>query len=357
MNGGHFQAMLFMMNRPEPLRQSSLLMVLATGIGHAPSLMAGLKALAEESSPPWSGKVEHLRSLLGEGQSLSEALTVTRDLLPEESVIAIRVAEQAGSLKQVLAEEAHRLMQGGTRGNAVQPTIPMTLLWLMIIGGIAFFVLSFLMIFIIPKFKAIFEGFGIEMPTTTLTVIEASDYFMDYWYLFAFPGVCVISYLTSCVIKANLNYVQTGHVAWSEHFPRFWTPLILRLLSVTVSAEKPIGEGVHEILRELKPGKASQQLSAVRQQISAGTDCWQAMKTAGFLQDRELAFLESSIKTRHLDWGLLHLSRSIESRRQRLTTLLANLIQPPIILAIGAVVGFVVLAMFKPLVQLILEMG
>lgn len=357
MNGGHFQAMLFMMNRPEPLRQSSLLMVLATGIGHAPSLMAGLQALADESSPPWSGKVEHLRSLLGEGQSLSEALTVTRDLLPEESLIAIRVAEQAGSLKQVLAEEAHRLMQDSTRGNAVQPTVPTTLLWLMMIAGIAFCVISFLMIFIVPKFKYIFESFGVDMPPMTLTLIATSDFFMSYWYLIAFPGACVIGYLTIWVIKANLKYVQTGHVAWSEHFPRFWTPLILRLLSVTVSAEKPIGEGVHEIQRELQPGKASQRLSAVRQQISAGTDCWQAMKTAGFLQDRELAFLESSIKTRHLDWGLLHLARSIESRRQRLTTLFATLIQPPLILAIGAVVGFVVLAMFKPLVQLILEMG
>lgn len=356
MNGGHVQALLFMLNRPEPLRQSSLLMVLATGIGHAPSLMAGLKALAQESNPPWSTKVEQLRALLAEGQTLSEALTITTDLLPEESLVAIRVAEQAGSLKQVLAEEAHRLMETGTSGNSVQPTIPMTFVWLVLLGCIAMSIIAFVMVFIIPKFKAIFEGFGVALPDMTVGLINISDWFMNYWYITAFPAACIMVYLTFLLLKGSLRFVQCGHVLWSEHFPRFWTPMILRLLSVTVSAEKPLGEGVHAILSELQPGKASRELSGVRQRIHAGVDCWKAMQMHGFLKPRELAFLESSAKTRHLDWGLLHLARTIEQRRVRWASILSTLLQPVIILLIGAVVGFVVVAMFKPLVELIIHM-
>lgn len=357
MTGGHLQALLFMLNRPEPIRQSSLLMVLATGIGHAPSLMAGLKALSEESSGPWASKVEQLRHLLAQGQTLSEALTIATDLLPEQSLVAIRVAEQAGTLKQVLADEAHRLMQSETQGNAVQPGLMMTLVWLGVIAAQTCAIVSFIMIFIIPKFKAIFEGFGVELPNLTVNLIVLSDWFMSYWYLILLPAICLIVYGASMAIKGSLNRLQRGHVLWSEHFPRFWTPMILRLLSVTVTAEKSLGDGVHAILTELRPGKAARALSGVRQRINAGSDCWQSLHVQGFLNTRELAFLESSAKTRHLDWGLVHLARTVELRRGRWLTLLGQILQPIAVLTIGVMVGFIVIALFLPLIKLLNDLS
>jgi type II secretory pathway component PulF len=357
MNGGHLQALLFMLNRPEPIRQSSLLMVLATGIGHAPSLMAGLKALSEESSAPWSSKVEQLRHLLAQGQTLSEALTIATGLLPEQSVVAIRVAEQAGSLKQVLADEAHRLMQSETQGNAVQPGFAMTITWLSVIALQTFLIVNFIMVSIIPEFKAIFEGFGVELPGLTILLISLSDWFMSYWYILLLPGVCVAGYVLFMTLKGSLKRLQYGHVMWSEHFPRFWTPLILRLLSITVTAEKSLGDGVHAILKELQPGRAARALSGVRQRINAGSDCWQSLCDQGFLNRRELAFLESSARTRHLDWGLLHLARSVEHRRGRWLTLIGQVLQPVIVLAIGLIVGFIVIALFLPLIKMLNDLS
>lgn len=357
MTGGHLQALLFMLNRPEPIRQSSLLMVLATGIGHAPSLLAGLKALSEETSAPWANKVEQLGQLLAQGQSLSEALTIATDLLPEQTLVAIRVAEQAGSLKHVLADEAQRLMNSQTQGNAVQPNLTMTLVWLGIIAMQTCAIVSFIMIFIIPKFKAIFEGFGVELPDLTIGLILLSDWFMSYWYLIMLPVMCLMLYSVSITLKGSLTRLQKGHVLWSEHSPRFWTPMILRLLSLTVTAEKSLGDGVHAIQAGLRPGKASRALSSVRQSISAGNDCWHSLHLQGFLNTRELAFLESSAKTRHLDWGLVHLARTVEQRRGRWLTLLGQILQPVVVLAIGLMVGFVVIALFLPLLKLLNDLS
>jgi len=357
MSGGHLQAILFMLNRPEPIRQSSLLMVLATGIGHAPSLMAGLKALTEESSPPWSNRIAQLRVLLSQGQTLSEALTSATGLLPEKTLIAIRVAEEAGALKQVLADEAQRLMLDDQSGNSVQASFPTTLAWLLALGLIAQSVISFIMMFIIPKFNAIFEGFGVELPATTRALIGISDWMMDSFFLIVFPIVSLLLYGLYKLTRAHLRYLSTGHVLGSERFSRYWTPLILRLLSVAVSTERSLGDAVHAIQRELVPGRASRQLSGVRQSIYAGTDCWEALRTYGFLKHREVAFLNSTSKTHHLDWGLIHLGRTIERRRERWLRLGLSFLQPTVILLAGAVVGFVVVSLFMPIVKLINDMS
>ncbi|MGB4737730.1 MAG: type II secretion system F family protein, partial [Fuerstiella sp.] len=100
-----------MLNRPEPIRQASLLMVLATGIGQASTLLNGLKALAAESGAPWSTRVMQLAALLEQGQTLSQALSAVQGLLPEPTLIAIRVGEETGTLRQVLAAEAQGLMR------------------------------------------------------------------------------------------------------------------------------------------------------------------------------------------------------------------------------------------------------
>ncbi len=77
----------------------------------------------------------------------------------------------------------------------------------------------------------------------------------------------------------------------------------------------------------------------------------------GFLKPRETAFLESATRTRHLDWALLHLSRTIERRRDRWAQALARGIQPVMALCIGLLVGFICVALFLPLVKLVADLS
>ena len=92
----YVQMWLFVTNQSEPLRQSSLLMLLAGGVGHGDSLLHGLKAHEAESKGTWGSKVGQLRLLMEQGHSLSSALSVVRDLLPDQTISAIRIAEGTG---------------------------------------------------------------------------------------------------------------------------------------------------------------------------------------------------------------------------------------------------------------------
>ncbi len=356
MGGGYLQALLFLMNRPEPIRQASLLMVLATGISDSSTLLNGIKSLAAESGAPWSNRLLHLSALLENGQTLSEALSTVYGLLPEPTLIAIRVGEQTGTLRQVLADEAQRLMNEPV-ANPVRATLPVTLMWVLMIGCIANGIVGFIMMFIIPKFKRIFDDFGTELPAMTNSLIQFSDWFINYWYLLVLPAMTFGLAFLFYFFRGWLLYLSKGRLIFAEHLPRLWTPLILRMLSVTVAARESVNDTLHAILSELLPGRAATALSAVRMQVNAGTDCLEALYQNGFLKSREVTFLQSSQRTHHLDWGLIHLSRVILMRRKFWGQRVASFLQPMIVLAVGFVVAFVCISLFLPLIKLVNDLS
>lgn len=357
MDGGNLQATLFLLNRPEPIRQSSLLMVLATGIGDGATLIAGLKALAAESSAPWSNRIGHLRLLLEQGQTLSEALTSASGLLPEPTLIAIRVGENTGTLKQVLADEAQRLMRDTDGTTPVQATLASTVSWAIAVGMIGLSVVSFMMVFIIPKMKKIFEDFGTSIPKITVSLIGLSDWLLSYWYLIVLPIFTMFAFMLFNIARWQLLKLTEGRIAFAEYFPRFWSPLILRLMSITVASGHSLNDSLHSILRELRPGTTATKLSAVRMNINAGSDCWEALRQEGFLKSREVKFLKSATRSGHLDWGLIHLSRTLHRRRSRWTRILVSFLQPSVVLFAGLLVGYVCIALFMPLIKLMNDLS
>lgn len=346
-----------MLNRPEPIRQTSLLMVLAAGLGDSYTLLSGLKSLAVESSPPFSNRVTQLRVLLEQGQTLSDALATTTGLLPDETLIAIRAAEDTGTLQQVLADEAHRLASHSETASPIQISLPATLMWGLVIWLIGSALLTFMLITVVPKFKAIFEAFEVDLPNSTTGLVGISDWFVEYWYLSIPPLMTVLALPVWWCTRSYIDYISVGRIMGMEHFPRFWAPLIARLLSLSVAAERPLEQGVHSILKELRPGRASAKLSRVRQGIMSGDDCWRLLHQQGFLKAREVRFLQAADQTGHLDWGLLHLAQAMERRRARWSERLTMVLQPVVILAMGAIVGFVSLALFSPVVKLIHDLS
>lgn len=357
MRGGHFQAFLFMLHRPEPIRQTNLLMILAGGLGDSTALSCGLKSLAIESHPPFSNRVTQLRVLLEQGQKLSEALATTTGLLPDDTVIAIRVAESTGTLRQVLADEAHRLSSHSETYNPVQISLPAMLLWVVAIGLIGFLLMTFVTVAIVPKFLMIFEDFGIELPDITARMLWTAEYFGAYWYLYLLPGITLFAWPTWWLIRMYLEYISLGRVRLTEHIPRYWSPLITRLLSLSVATRNSLDEGVHEILVEMRPGRASERLSRVRQCLMSGDDCWTALKDNGFLRHSEVLFLRAAERSGHLDWALQHLSRAIERRRLKLADRLVTILQPAAIIGMGAIVALVITAFFMPLIELINQLA
>jgi type II secretory pathway component PulF len=341
------QMWLFMTNQSEPLRQASLLMLLAGGVGHGDTLLQSLRA----------SKVGQLRMLLEQGHSLSGALAIVSDFLPDQTISAIRVVEGTGALADVLMDEARRLHQQGREKTLTGGSLERDLLWGAALIGIASTIVSFLMIFIVPKFKEIFIGFGVEFPAITMTAIVVSDFFMSYWYLFFLPGIASVFAFFWLLYSSMRRKLMHGYPRFAEAWPRYWLPGILRTLSLSAASGQPLGRALDCVMQDLPPGRSATIVSQLRHRVHNGEEPIETMRNVGLLRNSEAAFLKSSLKTHHLDWGLRHLADSVERRRKNFVRRVTQFVGPGVILAVGVVVMFIVLAFFAPLIKLLNDLS
>ncbi len=352
MTSTYLQTTLFFMNRPEPIRQTSLLMLLAAGIGNSAAMIDGLRTLANSSKSPWSDRIHSLRALLEQGLPLSAALAGNPDMLPEQTVQAIRVGEMTGTLRDVLTEEAGRLSKSGDEHSSIGFDFIGTMLYVNAVAVVLIVILSFITINQVPKLKKIFEDFDTELPGTTQSLIFATDFAVDYALLVFPPILAIMAGLTLFALWATYQKVSAGRVVFSEHWGRFWIPDVLRLLSISVATGYPLSETLHIVQRDMRPGLAARSYSALRSAVEGGTDCVSAMLQCGLLKSREANFLHASQRNGHLDWGLSHLARHIERRRLVWFQHFSAVLQPAMILLMGFIVLYVVTGLFLPMIKL-----
>jgi type IV pilus assembly protein PilC len=350
--GGLTHAAQFARHRPEPIRQASLMMLLAACISDSDALMSALRSLANESSgSPWSDRVTQLSLLLEQGLSLGDAAARVEGLLPEESIIAIRIAENTDGLEATLADEANRLL--GQSSQPIAANIATAAFSILAITTAMTCIVTFILVFIIPKFKEIFEGFEVELPEATVALIEFGDSMLATGAVTLLPTVFSLVAVVIIGQRIQTELLRDGRTSWLEWMPRFRTPTILRLLALTTASGSTIAEGLRIALSQMTPSRVATAASHVRYAVSQGEPLTTALKSARFLNAREHRFLEAADRNHHLDWALRHLAASIERRRQMKLQQLSAVLPTTAILACGAVVGFVVIAMYLPLVTII----
>ncbi len=351
----YVQTTMFMLGKPEPLRQSSLLVVLAGSVGHGETLFRALKSYELEQAGVWSTKVAQLRALLELGYSMSEALSVIRDLLPVETVSAIRVAEKAGTLPSILVSEAQRLSRDRSVSMLSSPLA--VLGYLGALFSVLMVLMAFLMVFVIPKLKMLFVDFGTELPFVTQSLIAASDFFVTTWPAILPPLCAVMAGSIGVVIFWRYQTMRFGYNFLSNWWPRAWTPCILRQLSFAACAKQPLVSSIDSLLIDAPPSRAATQMSAMRHRVYGGEGVVSAMAVSGFLTHKEAVFLTCAAESKHLDWAFLYMANAIELRRDRRLQRIAAIIVPILMLSAGVVVLYVVAGLFMPIVKLILALS
>ena len=159
-------------------RRAALLWVLAIATEKQLPLANALDALAGESDGVWRNNIEDFAAMIQDGTPMAEAAASVPGLLSDESIMAIRAAAESGTLVTALRSEAERVSLQQELSNR---KIIQTVVYITAVATLAMLIVSFIMIYIIPKFKKIFEDFGVEVPAITTSLIDISDFVLNFW--------------------------------------------------------------------------------------------------------------------------------------------------------------------------------
>ena len=239
-----------------------------------PAVLVG--NLSNEYSGWERESLQQVAELLASEVSIVDALEQTPNAINPAAVMALRLANQTGSIEptlelliapQDILEHPRQIPLSDDRGDVSQ-------------GGFQFVaacvVVSFLMIFIVPTIEKMFEEFGINMPETMRLLIVLSNYVAGYfWLLFLF---FVIVFLIERRLKGKRLWRRGERHSTSQQ-----VSTILDLLAIVVRQGRPVSAGLATLANYHPTTTIRARLSKASQTIAHGMRPWQALAEQGFI--------------------------------------------------------------------------
>ncbi len=336
----------------------ALVRTLAVAVERNVPVVPVLEALADEAGGSWRMRVQKLADMLASGIPIPEALDSVAGLLPEEALATIRIGFDAGRPAEALREVADTI---GRQSESRSLISSGTLMYLSSVTLVGVLILTFIVIWIIPKFKAIFEGFDLTLPPVTQWLLyDLPMGLADYWYWLAIPvlGVGVVLLGAGGFLSELLGQgVYWRPSTWLAMLvPRIHTPLLLRCMGLAVEGGVPFPGTLTSIAAHTRDRYLQSQLGLAASRVGAGEDTWQVLIQSRFITAREGALFDASVKNGNLGWALRQTAVALERQAATRMRFILDCVHPLLLLAMGTVVGTIAVALFLPLVELIQKM-
>jgi type II secretory pathway component PulF len=329
-------------------QQYGLLWLLTVSAERFMPLAPAIEAFADERGGRHSNRAKRLVRLLNSGVSLPDGLDFCPGLLPPYSVPMIRVGHETGTLAQALRQAA-------TIYNQHEPiwvAINAKMLYLFYAPVFGFMVLMFIMLKIVPSFEKIFKDFGTALPPMTQLLIGVASVTCNYWF-FLLPFFLLGPLL--------LFYAPIRYFGWTTFdlpgMGRFTRRLdsaqVLDTLALVAQQQRPLNEGIVAMAQSYPKSHIRRRLREAAVDISAGRDWCESLLWHGLIRRPELAILHSAQRVGNLPWALHEMADSVRRRLAYRMQAMAQLLFPPVVILMGLVVMFIVVALFLPLISLI----
>ncbi|MEW6417178.1 MAG: type II secretion system F family protein [Nitrospirota bacterium] len=324
---------------PSITRQLSTL--LSSGV----TLMDALSSISEENKGFWKNMLVNIKERVAGGSSFSKALEDYEKVFPEFYVNMVAAGEAGGNLDDILRRlsdflEAQANLRSKVRTSMVYP------IFMICIG---FVVLSFLFIFVIPKITKIFKDTESALPFITIVLITISDIFQNYWWLLLgiiLAGVFGFRRLSERkrLFIDRLVLRLPGNILQSLYFGRF-----------TRTFSSLLGGGL-PVLRSLELAAKSIGNKILETKVIEGGK--RVAEGAGLSASLEgfppvlLQLIATGEKSGRLIEVLKKAADSYEEEFSRKVQKALSFLEPAMILFMGLIVGFIVLAVLLPIFQL-----
>lgn len=291
------------------------------------------------------------------GQTLSDSMARQPKAFDNLYCNMVKAGEAGGALEVIL----QRLAEFQEKSQSLKRKIIGAMIYPVAVITVAVGIVSFIMIFIIPKFKEIFEGFDLDLPVMTTILIDASDYLSNYWYMI--PIVPIVFWLSIKIIKKN----KTGHFVadWmSLRIPLIGKILhmgviarVTRTLGTLIASGVPILEGL--IISRDTAGNAVfvRAFDNIYAAIREGETIAVPLREAKIVDDMVVNMVDVGEETGALDDMLYKVADVYDEEVEVRVEALVSLLEPIMVVVLGLIVGFIVIALFLPLVQLLNDLS
>jgi type IV pilus assembly protein PilC len=329
---------------------------LATLIDAGLPLLRGLNVLAkQERDNVLRNTINNLADGVQSGSTFSEALAQHPSIFNNLYVNMVKAGEVGGVLELVLG----RLAEFQEKAAKIKNKVVAAMVYPIIVMTMAISIMAFLLVFIVPKFEAIFHDMlgDKPLPTVTLFVIGVSKLVQNHWLvLIGLLVAAVAAYKfgsrtargRSIIDRLQLRVPLFGDLIRKTAISRF-----SRTLGTLVTSGVPILQALN-ITRETAGNVIiAQAISQVHDSVKEGESIVQPLEASGVFPPMVVSMVDVGEETGQLPEMLLKVAEVYDDEIDNSVAALTSMLEPIMIVFLALVVGTIVIALFMPLISII----
>jgi type IV pilus assembly protein PilC len=325
----------------------------ATMINAGLPLVQCLEILSSQQQNPAFKKIlAQIKSDVESGSTFADALAKHPKVFDSLFVNLVAAGEIGGVLDTVLLRlavymEKNESLKRRVKGAMTYPIIVLT---------VAFGVVTVLMLFVIPTFKDMFEQFGSALPAPTQMVVNMSNFFRNFWYLMI--GFIILMIVAFKVIARNPKgrfYLDTLALKLPIFGPlirKVAVAKFTRTLGTMISSGVPIMDGLDITSRTAGNVIIENAIKSVRSAISEGQSMAEPLGASGIFPGMVVQMISVGEATGAMDQMLSKIADFYDEEVDAAVDALTSALEPMLMVFLGGVIGFVVVAMYLPIFRM-----
>ncbi|MEQ9619146.1 MAG: type II secretion system inner membrane protein GspF [Deltaproteobacteria bacterium] len=321
-------------------------------------LEASLAALSEQTEDARLSQVlTQVKDRVSEGSSLANALNEHRNIFSDLYINIVRAGEASGTLDIVLLRLADFLEKQAALTSRVRSALIYPIFMFFIGGGVLFFTMTY----VIPRIAKIFEDSEKALPLMTVILINISGFFSNniLLLLLIIPIIAFAAYRFNGTERGKMLFDRLslklpvfGKINSMVVVSRFTRTLGTLLASgIPLLDALKIGEAV---MGNQVYGKA---LEEVRINVREGSSLAQPLRQSGVFPPLVTRMIAVGEQTGEMEQMLTKVADIYDQQVETMVSTLTSLLEPVMIVIIGAVMGFIVFAVLLPIFNLTQTIG
>ncbi len=287
------------------------------------------------------------------GMALNEALEKHPGVFSTLYVNMVRAAEVAGILDQIL----DRLATFLEKDLEVRQKVKSAMMYPVMVLIFSFLVLIAIFMFVLPKFKEIFDSMKVEMPATTQFLFAASDFLVSYWWALAgaiVGGLLVLRrYIRTPKGRYQYDYFKLKMPILGDLVLKLAVARFARTFGTLVASGVPLMRTLEIVGETSGNAVLAAAIEGTRSSIREGQPLSTPFAATGLFPPMVIHMMDIGEESGRLSEMMVRIADFYEQEVDAAIKGLTSMIEPMLIVFLGGIVGFIAISIMMPMFKLV----
>jgi type II secretory pathway component PulF len=294
-----------------------------------------------------------IRAKVEDGEPLPTAMARYPRIFSDMAVNMVRAGNEGGFLEDALERvsfftEQQEDIKGRAAGALAYPIF---------LGCVGFAVVTVLIVFFVPKFEPLFTSLreNNQLPLATDMLLWVSNFMQNYWWLLlgaaAFALLAAVQFLKTDSGKYWMDMVKIKFPLFGSIFLNLAVARFCRVLGTLLGNGVPILKSLDISSRAAGNRILAESILKASENITAGQKLASPLAASGHFPSEVVEMISVAEESNTLEKVMVQISDSLERTTFRRMDILVRMLEPIMLLAMAAVVFFIVLALMVPLLN------